>query len=98
MSHGELVELIRQHGVATVGRAMHSVPDQLQHGWDLTTWSMQQVPGAVLFFRLRDSVVTGEPRVLCVNAPAAERATWEALAAEADAPVVLLLAPAGHVA
>ena len=93
MGPERLQHLIRQHGAMRLGKAMMMVEPltMLNEGWDLTNWTAKTVPGAMLFIQVRDGLMTADPRILCVHAPESDRARWEAMLVEADAPTVLLM-------
>jgi hypothetical protein len=98
VGHEQLIELIKEHGVEMVGRAVTSLPMMVERGWDLTNWQTRQVAGAVLFYQVdKEGVVTSAPRILCVNAPARDRARWEQMARESDAPTTVLMTSGGRV-
>ena len=101
MSHEQLIALIREHGVNTVGEATRNpIGAAIGHGWNLTRWEARQAPGAVLFVHLDEAGrLDGEPRILCVNEPESERGCWEELIAQthSDIPVTILMTPGGVV-
>ena len=96
MTTEQLVRYIREYGPMTVADIVSgaNVALQLTHGWDFTAWSAKSVPGAIFFFRVdSDKIAIPDTRVLAVNAPEAERPTWERVAAQSDAEVVVLMMP-----
>ncbi len=110
LSQPQLVALIREHGVQAIADAISNPGTMLERGWNLLFWRFQQVPGAVIFFQVRQTRTeytakgpkpvyepTEEPGILVVNAPESDRAKWEHLVSDAGAPVVLC-APGGRVA
>lgn len=93
LSAEQLASLIRQKGADTMGRVItEGMPKQAEQGWNLLRWRVQSVPGAVVYYRIDDeSRITSDTRILYVNASASERATYEQMAAEMDAPCILIL-------
>jgi hypothetical protein len=105
-----LVDALREHGVQAVVEATRNPAAMLRDGVDVTGWYAQTMPGAVLFVRTvtipdatsrpdepPPALATSERRVLVVNAPHAQRATWQEVADAGDAPCTLVMAPGGYV-
>lgn len=91
-----MLRFIGEYGPHTAAQVVSgdAIFRQMTEGWDMTSWAAQTRPGAILFFRVTaDKIVTGETRILAVNAPEADRQKWEAISVQSDAPTVLILSP-----
>jgi hypothetical protein len=109
LSADQMAALIAEHGLARMVEVVEDAakavvgafgPDGIPAPLN---WHARQASGAVLFYQIgRDAagheVITGDERLLCVNAPEADRARWESIATESDAPVRVLLLPAAEAA
>jgi hypothetical protein len=97
MNTQQLAALLQAAGLQAVAEAIRNPAAQALHGWDLTRWRTESVAGAVLFVHLDDAgLIDDTPRVLVVNAPETDRATWEELAKGHETDVTILLLPGGE--
>jgi transcriptional regulator with XRE-family HTH domain len=96
-TQAELLEMIRREGIQPVAALVSDLARQTVVGFrdggvNLLRWQMRQIPGAILFYRVdAENIITGEPRILWVNAPESERAKWEAIAAEFEEPTTVVM-------
>lgn len=103
MGSENLAQLIRERGAVEMAQTIRAgaIVAALNEGWDLTNWTVTATGGALLFARVDgERRYTDDPRILCVNAPESERATWEARLLQwategepPDADTILLMIP-----
>ena len=103
MTQQQMADLIREHGARRMAECVGDFAKQfvagVRAGWDLSNWTIRQAPGVVLFLQTAPApagngrLISGEPRILVVNAPEEERERWTADLAASDAPVLLIMQP-----
>lgn len=97
MTQEQLIALIQARGLDYVNRGFRDagLKAALDDGLDLTNWEHRQVAGAVLLYQVEhqngQSIITDGPRILCVHGPESDRAQWETIAADSDAPTTVLM-------